>query len=205
MADIGGGIADGAGIAEEDRMRADLYGLLGWLLKAPPDAAGLARIAAMRGDDSALGRAIAALAKAARGIAPERVDDEYHVLFVGLGRGELMPYGSYYLTGFLHEKPLAKLRLDMARLGIARAEGNSEPEDNIAALCEMMAGLILGRFGAPADLAGQRQFFDRHIGPWAGRFFADLEEVEAAAFYMPVGRIGGLFMDIEAQAFEMAA
>ena len=34
----------------------------------------------------------------------------------------------------------------MARLGIEQADGVSEPEDHIASLCEMMAGLIEGVF-----------------------------------------------------------
>ena len=78
-------------------------------------------------------------------------------LTLEIGRGELVPFASYYRTGFLNEKPLAKLRGDMARLGIARAESVKEPEDHIAALCEMMAGLITGAFGAPQGLAAQQQ------------------------------------------------
>ncbi len=196
---------DPGGIAEEDLTRADVYGLLAWLLRAPPDAGGLSRVAALEGDDSELGRAVSALAAAGRGIRPETVDEEYHALFIGIGSGELVPYGSYYLTGFLHEKPLANLRIDMGKLSIARAEGVGEPEDHIAALFEMMVGLITGAFGAPADLATQQHFFDAHIAPWADRFFEDLEAAASAAFYMPVGKIGRLFMSIEAQAFEMAA
>lgn len=192
-------------IAEEETLRAEVYRLLGWLLRGPPDAAGLARVAGLGGDDGELGRGIAALAAAARTVTPEKVNEEYHALFIGVPRGEIMPYGSYYLTGFVYERPLADLRSDMGRLGIARADDVHEPEDHIAALCEMMAGLIVGTFGAPADLAAQRRFFDAHIGPWAERFFADLEAAPSAAFYMPVGAIGKAFMRIEAQAFAMAA
>src|SRR3546814_15777160 len=74
-----------------------------------------------------------------------------------------------------------------------------------AALCEMMAGLITGSFGAPADLAGQRHFFDTHIGCWAPRFFEDLQAAQSAVLYMPVGTIGRLFLAVEAEAFDMAA
>jgi TorA maturation chaperone TorD len=193
-------------VAEEDQLRANLYALLGSLLAKPPEQAMLGSVGALGGDDSELGKAIRALAAAARGATPEAVKEEYFQLFIGIGQGELVPYGSYYLTGFLHEKPLARLRGDMGRLGIARAEGVKEPEDHIAALCEMMSGLITGAFGdGPAELEEQRKFFDEHIGCWAPRFFEDLEAAKAAAFYMPVGTIGRLFMAIESEAFEMAA
>lgn len=192
-------------IAEEDALRAGVYALLGWLLRSSPTPDDLQRVAALEGDDSEIGRAISALAKVANAASPDSVREEFHDLFIGLARGELIPYGSYYMTGFLNEKPLANLRIDMGKLGIDRAEGVSEPEDHIAALCEMMAGLITGAFGAPADLAAQQAFFDAHIAPWAEKFFADLEAAAPAVLYMPVGTIGKLFMRIEAQAFEMAA
>ena len=125
-------------IAEEDILRAGVYTLLGWLLRSTPTSDDLERIAALEGDDSEIGRAISALARIARAASPDLVREEFHDLFVGLGSGELVPYGSYYLTGFLNEKPLAKLRIDMGRLGIDRAEGVNEPEDHIAALCERL-------------------------------------------------------------------
>ena len=192
-------------IIGEDRQRAQLYGLLAGLLARIPDRETLDRVAGMAGDESELGRALTALGQAAAAADPARVDDEYHDLFIGMGRGELMPYGSYYLTGFVYEKPLARLRIDMDRLGIARADDVKEPEDHIAALCDMMAGLIEGAFGEPADIGSQRAFFDAHIGPWAAQFFADLETAKAAEFYAPVGAIGRIFMEIESTAFEMAA
>ena len=162
-------------------------------------------LASLKGNEGELGEAVNALAAAARASDPKTLEEEYFDLFIGVGQGELVPFGSYYLTGFLHEKPLAKLRGDMRLLGIAREESVKEPEDHVSALCEMMAGLISGSFGAPADLAEQRRFFDTHIGCWAPRFFEDLQAARNARFYMPVGTIGRLFMAIEAQAFEMAA
>lgn len=194
-----------AEIAEEDRLRAQLYRLLATLLADIPGERTLGRASGLGGDESELGQALSALGSAARAATPTSIDDEYHDLFIGVGRGELMPYGSYYLTGYVYDKPLARLREDMSRLGIARADDVKEPEDHIAALCEMMAGLIEGAFGAPAALAEQRRFFDTHLGPWASRFFADLEAAKTSNFYMPVGRVGRIFMDIEATAFEMAA
>ena len=188
---------------EGEALRADLYGLLAVLLSAPPTVKQLSLAADLSGDDSALGHAVAGLATAAESADAASVEREYNALFIGLGRGALLPYASYYLTGFLNEKPLAILRGHMASLGIARSEDVREPEDHIASLCEMMAGLIRGDFGAPAPLAEQDTFFKTHIGPWAGHFFADLEGARPARFYVHVGRIGRIFMDIEYEAFRM--
>src|SRR3546814_4451104 len=133
-----------APIAEEDRLRAGWYALLGQLLSHEPNAQVLEMLRGLEGDTSELGGGIGALAAAARGTTVETARREYFDLFIGVGQGELLPYTSYYLTGFLNEKPLARLRDDMARLRIARADDVKEPEDHIAALCEMMAGLITG-------------------------------------------------------------
>jgi TorA maturation chaperone TorD len=192
-------------IADEDRLRAQWYALLAQFLSAPPDAATLGLARALTGDDSDLGQGVSALAAAAKGASVAGLEEEYFSLFTGIGQGELLPFGSYYLTGFLNEKPLAALRMDMDELGIGRAEGVKEPEDHIASLCEMMAGMITGVFGEPVGLDRQRAFFDKHIGCWAPRFFEDLQAAESAAFYMPIGLIGSVFMSVESQAFEMAA
>ena len=192
-------------VASEDRLRADAYGLLARLLCDVPDGALLTLTSEITGDDSSLGSALSALAGAAATVTAEAASEEYHALFIGVAGGELKPYCSFYLTGFVYEKPLAKLRLDMERLGIARREQVKEPEDHMASLCEMMAGLISGAFGAPADLETQQRFFDRHLAPWARLFFEDLEGADSARFYKSVGTVGRLFMEIESTAFEMAA
>jgi len=189
--------------APEDELRARHYRLLARLLAAPPDDGMLGLLASLEGGGTRLGKAIGALGRAAATASPAAAEREYFALFIGLGRGELVPYASYYLTGFLNEKPLAKLRVDMSRLGIARADGVKEPEDHIAALCEMMAGLITGDFGAPLDVRGQRTFFDAHLAPWAGRFFEDLESAQTARLYRPVGTLGRRFLEIETEAFAM--
>ncbi|MEM8752819.1 MAG: molecular chaperone TorD family protein [Pseudomonadota bacterium] len=191
-------------IGDEDLLRADLYDFLASLLARPPDADLLARAAALGGDATPLGEAVGALASVAGSTTPEAAKREFEALFIGLGRGELMPYASFYMTGFLNEKPLATLRSDMARLGAARAETVHEPEDNVASLCELMAGLIRGRFAAAADLAEQRAFFGRHLGPWAKHFFSDLEAAKNSVLYAPVGAIGRTFMEIEAEAYRLA-
>jgi TorA maturation chaperone TorD len=179
--------------------RAREYELLAALLARPPDAALLGRLAKIESDGALLGLAHKALAVAAAATDAAAVAHEYFDLFIGVGRGELLPYGSYYLTGFLHERPLARLRGDLADLGIERVEGQCEPEDHAAILCEVMAGLVAGEFAARVER--QRHFFDRHLAPWMARFFADLESASAADFYRPVGAIGRLFIEIETAAF----
>ncbi|MBY0338622.1 MAG: molecular chaperone TorD family protein [Acetobacteraceae bacterium] len=181
--------------------RANLHALLGALLSAPADDALLARLRGLPGDETPVGRAIAALAEAAARTDAARVDREFFDLFIGVGRGELLPYASYYLTGFLHERPLAELRGDLRRLGIARAEGVPEPEDHVAFLHEVMAGLLRGEMGPGPEEADA--FFGRHIRPWANRFYADLRVAEAADFFRAVGGLGLALMDVELAAAEL--
>ncbi|MFG5380813.1 molecular chaperone [Yoonia sp. R2-816] len=192
-------------VAEEDRLRADLYNYLGLILSAPPDQMLLDQTAGLSGDDTPLGQAITGLARVAKVTKPKAVVSEFNALFIGLGRGELLPYASYYMTGFLNEKPLAKLRGDMAAMGMTRASNVFEPEDNIASLMEMMAGMIVGRFGEPATLQRQRDFFNTHIGTWAGHFFNDLQAAKTSVLYASVGAVGAAFMDIEREAYRMTA
>ena len=169
-------------VDEVDVARAQEYALLSALLARAPDAA---------------------LAEAASATQVEHVEREFFDLFIGLGRGELLPYGSYYLTGFLHERPLARLRDDLVALGIERTERQVEPEDHAAILCEIMAGLAARRFGsAPGS---DERIFERHIAPWMARFFTDLERAEAAQFYRHVGTLGRVFLNIETEAFALSS
>jgi TorA maturation chaperone TorD len=186
---------------ETEAGRARVYALLATLLVRAPDRALLDRLGALKADGTPLGEALGALAEAAQAADAEAVEREFHDLFIGLGRGELLPYASYYLTGFLHERPLARLRGDLAALGVERAAGVAEPEDHIATLCEVMAGLIDGTLGEGAE--EDRRFFERHLRPWAERFFADLEQAKAARFYRAVGRLGRIFIGIETEAFAL--
>ena len=188
-------------IDEIDSARANEYALLAGLLARAPDAEFFARLTALKADASPLGLAHAMLAEAAEKTTAEKLDREYFDLFIGLGRGELLPYGSYYLTGFLHERPLARLRDDLKALGIERAEGVPEPEDNVAILCEVMVGLITRKF--PAEAGADRALFEKHMKPWVGRFFSDLEQAETADFYRRVGSLGRVFMEIETEAFAL--
>ncbi|MCP3466589.1 molecular chaperone TorD family protein [Bradyrhizobium sp. CCGUVB23] len=185
-----------------DAARAQEYLLLASLLSAAPSKKLLDQLAALTGDATPLGRAHAALAEAAVGAVAAKVEREYFDLFVGLGRGELLPYASYYLTGFLNERALSRLRSDLAALGIARVAGNSEPEDHASILCEIMAGFASRRFAASSDV--QRAFFEKHIAPWMERLFADIESAENATFYRAVGALGRAFIEIETEAFTFA-
>ncbi len=194
-----------ADISGEDRLRANVYALLAALLARAPDATLLADLQSLSSDDTPIGQGFAGLKAVAARLDEPAITREFHDLFIGVGRGELLPYGSYYLTGFLNEKPLAKLRNAMTELGIERDPDVVEPEDHIAALFDMMAGLIEGAFGPPADLATQREFFETHVQSWAPYFFRDLESAEGSVFYAPVGTIGKAFLEIEAMGFTMDA
>jgi TorA maturation chaperone TorD len=198
----GGFPALSADLDDTAAARAQEYALLAVLLARAPDAALLDQLAAVRGDATPIGLAHAALSDAASRASVERVEREYFDLFIGIGRGELLPYGSYYLAGFLHERPLARLRQTLSQLGIERTPGQSEPEDHAAILCEIMAGMISGRL--PSTVGAERELFEQHLKPWIGRFFADLERAETADFYRGVGMLGRVFIEIEADALALA-
>lgn len=183
--------------------RADIYALLATLLWHPPTARTLRRLSAPVIGDGELPEALRALADAAAATNADAVEREHFALFTGLAGGELLPYASYYLTGFVHERPLADVRADLQALGLERTTGLAEPEDHIAFLCEVMAALIRGSCGT--DEITEAVFFARHIRPWAGRCFQNIETADAAGFYRPVGRLGGLLVHIETQAFALPA
>ena len=189
-------------VDEIDQLRAAEYGLLSLLLGKAPDADTLKRVATLKGDTSDLGMAHIELAAAAAATDDRAVSKEFFDLFIGLGRGELLPYASYYLTGFLHERPLARVREDLRALGIERAGTSREPEDHIAILLEVMAGLA--RIDFEAEFVEQARFFERHLKPWAARMFADLEMSPSARFYRAVGRAGRVFMELESEAFTLS-
>src|ERR1700716_2375049 len=175
----------GSFVDEVDLARAREYSLLSTLLLRSPDAELIGRLANLRGDASPLGIAHTALGEAAARVGAEGVAREYFNLFVGVGRGELLPYASYYLTGFLHARPLARLRQTLRHIGIKRADGQTEPEDHVAILFEIMAGLANGDIVAP--VGADREIFESHLAPWIGRFFTDLEQARSADFYVRVG------------------
>ena len=179
--------------------RANLYLLISNLVLRVPDEPTIIQISQLKGDETPLGRAMSAVGAAADIRLAGAIAKEHFDLFVGVGRGELLPYASYYLTGFLYERPLVRVRQDLKRLGLERGEGYTEPEDHVGFLFEAMAGLILRRVDAEAH--EDRRFFERHVQPWAEKFFDDLAKIETARFYQSVGALGREFMRIEHEAF----
>ena len=189
--------------SSDQARRAAFYSLLAGLLRNAPDADVLAYCLSLDTTDqkSELGAAINTLVLAAKHSDPQRLKEEFHELFIGLGRGELVPYGSWYQTGFLMERPLGQLRADLAKLGFERSDDVHEPEDHIAALMEVMAMLIYE--GAPQEQ--QRLFFETHISSWAKDFMKDLSVAETATFYRSVARLGSAFVAIESQYLNLTA
>jgi TorA maturation chaperone TorD len=192
-----------ADVDEIDRLRAAEYGLLALLLFKSPTAEILGQVANLPGDASPLGAAHARLAQAARDASVEAVEREHFELFVGMGRSELLPYASYYLTGFLHERPLAEVRGAFVELGIVRQDKSHEPEDHIGLLLDVMSSLAVRTIGDGYET--EKAFFTAHLKPWAARFFADLESMRKYPFYAAVGAVGRLFMEIEEEAFSFGA
>ncbi len=189
-------------LPQEQAYRGGAYALLSRLLRNPPDRSVLDQVAGFAqvdGQQDEMALAMSMLGLAAGTSQPESVDDEFHALFIGIGRGELVPYASWYLTGFLMERPLGQLRDDLEALGFDRQEGVCEPEDHAAALCEVMAILI--QEDGPLDQ--QTRFFRDHISDWLGRFFQDLTEARSAVFYRAVGRFGAAFCALEQKYLSM--
>jgi TorA maturation chaperone TorD len=197
----GAEIVNGSARGSDEPQRVSAWSLLGRLLAAPPDEEVLDLLAHSEagpaGGDNLLSAAWEMLVQAAGRTSPAELEDEYQELFIGVGRGELMPYGSWYLTGFLMEQPLARLRGDLAMLGFERREGVCEPEDHAAALCDVMAMISAGNCAAPVEV--QAGFFSRHIAPWMGRFFRDMQQAPSARFYRAVGQLGEQYVALEGQ------
>lgn len=187
---------------EEQQCRVGAYGMLAQLLRTPPDQQTLSQISGLaelpsKTDELAL--AMSMLGLSATTSRSETIDDEFHDLFIGMGRGELVPYGSWYQTGFLMERPLGRLRNDLNQLGFQRQQGVSEPEDHVAALCEVMAMLIQEAQPFPR----QSEFFETHLASWLERFFTDLSEAKSAVFYRAVGRFGKAYIALEKRYLNM--
>jgi TorA maturation chaperone TorD len=189
-------------VDELDRARAREYALLATLLARGPDTQLIGRLASLQGHATPLGMAHAALADAAGRSSEASAAREYFDLFVGLGQRQLLPYASQYLTGSLYGRPLVELRSTFQLLGIERVN-QSEPEDHIATLCEMMAGLIGGAITGPDGC--DRDFYAKHLATWARRFFVDLERANPAGFYARVGSLGRIFMEVETEAHSFPA
>lgn len=193
----------GSDVAGDDAMamaRACEYLLLGRLLSQSPPQDLLDALAALKGDATPLGMAHVALANAARTTTSSQAGKEFFNLFIGIGRGDLLPYASFYRTGFLHEKPLADVRADLARLGIERQPSVFEPEDHMGTMLEVMAFLVGDPAAASTDEADA--FLRRHIAPWSLHFWSDLARAPAAGFYKAVAEVGRVWTEIELTALE---
>ena len=188
-------------VSEEDLLRVDMYDFLASLLRCEPSDELIDKVAKLEGDESEIGSACRTLAYLAKSLDNGTIRNEYIELFIGVGRGEILPFASYYLTGFLNDKPLANLRQDMAEIGIERSEGVKEPEDHIASLFDMMAGLIRGDFGRQFTIFEQAEFFGKHIKPWADLLMRDIEAAKSVVFFAPVGTIGKTFLEIESTIY----
>ena len=184
-------------IENEQRYRASAYALLAALLRAAPDQALLDQVGKLSpvgdAEPDALSKAMAELAAASQRVDPDQLEDEYNSLFIGLGKGEVVPYLSWYLTGFLMEQPLSELRDDLAALGFERSENTREPEDHAAAIFEVFSAMI----SDAASFSEQQRFFEKHMTSWLERFFTDLGQARSADFYLPVARFGVAFIELE--------
>jgi TorA maturation chaperone TorD len=192
---------------DEETARAEVYGLLAQLFYAPPDAElfDALAVAVTQGPvtGALLERPWCELVAMARELSREAIAREYQALFGGIGKPEVYLFGSHYLSGFLNDRPLAQLRTDLARLGLARDEAMGETEDHIAYLCEVMRYLIAGDDVAVANLTTQRQFFSAHLQPWVPALCDALEAHPLARFYAVLSRFTRAFADVETQAFDM--
>ncbi len=194
---------------DEETARSELYGLLALLYYAPPSAALLAQLRVAATEAPAAGAFLEepwrVLVGLARELSAQAIQNEYDSLFGGIGKPEIYLYGSHFLSGFLNEKPLARLRADLSRLGLARDPDMSETEDHIAYLCEVMRYLIAGDDLAVANLTRQREFFATHLQPWVTTLCDELEQHPKAHFYAALARLTRAFMGVEAQGFDMLA
>ncbi|RDL29093.1 TorD/DmsD family molecular chaperone [Photobacterium damselae] len=183
-------------------LRIEIYNLLAHLLRQSPSQYVLDWLADLDVEgtndphQSSMAAAWPLLKLAAQKATPIAVAEEYQDLFIGIGRGDVVPYGSWYLTGSLMEMPLAHLRSDLKQLGYERNESVKEPEDHIAALLEVMAMLVEG-----GDEHLQRTFFNRHLAPWCEKVSTDIKTAKSAVFYTAVGELALQFLTVEKTRF----
>lgn len=197
----GATVWDTVEVDDVDLARAGVYCVLSRLLLDAPNTELVGAIAAITSEGTRFGTELTALANEIVESDQAAVEREYFDLFIGLGQGELLPYASYYLTGFLNERPLAALRSDLARLGLERCKEQCEPEDHAGVLCEIMAGMAAGPYRR--SIEDQRVFFERHLLRWIGRFFVDLELSQSARLYRRVGTLGRILIETEEVAFSL--
>ncbi|MEH0667061.1 molecular chaperone TorD family protein [Vibrio scophthalmi] len=177
--------------------RAEVYLLIATLLRQCPNEPMLNFLRELETEpaNNDMVKAWQSLNRAAKHVELSQLEDEFFELFIGIGRGEVVPFASWHLTGSLMEKPLAELRQTLAKLGFERDSHVKEPEDHLAALCEVMAMLV------PHDEVTQQQFFNDHIAPWFHRFTEQLNEAKHAQFYRSVAQLISAFLTVEQVRF----
>ena len=192
---------------DEETARSELYGLLALLYYAPPTTELIAQLRVAATEAPAAGAFLEepwrALVGLARAMPEQAIQSEYNDLFGGIGKPEVYLYGSHFLSGFLNEKPLARLRTELGQLGLARNENMPETEDHFAYLCEVMRYLIAGEDVTVANLTRQREFFSTHMQPWVMVMCDDLHKHPKARFYAALAELTRAFMGVEAQGFDM--
>ena len=192
---------------DEETARSELYGLLAGVLYASPAIELISQIRVAATDTPAAGAFLEEpwrnFVGVTRSMSDQAIKDEYDALFGGVGKPEVYLYGSHYLSGFLNEKPLARLRTELQSLGLERSEVMSDTEDHFAYLCEVMRYLIAGEDVAIANLTRQREFFSTHIQPWVSLMCDDIQNNSKAKFYASLAELTRAFMGIEAQGFDM--
>jgi TorA maturation chaperone TorD len=162
------------------------------MLAAAPKLSGVGDAGLPAAWDRLQGAAVRADAEALR--------ETYDTCFVTIGEAPVLLYGSHYLAGYLHEKPLAELRALLAEMGLARKAGRHEPEDHISALADAMRYLILSGAGS----AVQRELFERFIGPWYARLAERVGQATTDEFYQALGEFTRAFLDVESESFDLA-
>ena len=184
---------------QEQTLRTEIYLVLSALFRSAPSEEMIEFLTSLEVEpsESAMQKAWIALQQAAKDSDREALEDEYQDLFIGIGRGEVMPFGSWHRTGAMMEKPLAEIRRDLELLGFERDENVKEPEDHIAALCEVMSMLT----DEEEDL--QQAVFNKHIAPWFSSFTQQLENAESANFYKPAAQLCEAFLTLEQVRFSV--
>jgi len=184
---------------QEQTLRTEIYLVLSTLFRSAPSKEVIEFLTFLEVEhtESAMQKAWIGLQQVAKDSNREALESEYQDLFIGIGRGEVMPFGSWHVTGAMMEKPLAEIRHDLELLGFERDENVKEPEDHIAALCEVMSMLT----DEEEDL--QQAVFNKHISPWFRSFTQQLKNADSANFYKPVAQLCEAFLTLEQVRFSV--
>ena len=193
-------------VPAEESARADFYALLARLFHGAPDARLLASIARAPALDasSPLASAWGGLTAASHAMDADAAREEFGALFAGVGKAEVPIYAGFYLGAPAADHPRVRLRRELAHLGLAPREDNSEPEDHLAGLFDVMRVLVAGGAGrAAASLAEQRRFFETYVAPATQRFHAAINAAPTANYYRKVAGFAAAFVSFESESFQL--